>query len=68
MSLIPNDWKNLLRTETSQKSLFKIFCCNNNVTRKVKDFHKEIKKFNKEIYPSIQSNSAKYNKYFKFFS
>ena len=63
MGLIPNDWKNLLRTETSQKSLFKIFCYNNNVTRKVKDFQKLS---NKEIYLSIQSNSAKYNKYFKF--
>ena len=55
MGLIPNDWKNLLRTETSQKSLFKIFCYNNNVTRKVKDFQKLS---NKEIYLSIQSNSA----------
>ena len=37
---IPNDWKYLLRTETSQKSFLKIFCynINNKVARKVKDF------------------------------
>ena len=63
MGLIPNDWKHLLRTETSQKSLLKIFCCNNKVTRKVKDFKKLSKK---EIYLSLQSNSAKYSKPFKF--
>ena len=65
MGLIPNDWKHLLRTETSQKSLLKIFCYNNKVTRKVKDFQKLS---NKEIYLSLQSNSAKYNKPFKFIS
>ena len=63
MGLIPNDWKHLLRTETSQKSLLKIFCYNNKVTRKVKDFQKLS---NKEIYLSLQSNSAKYSKTFKF--
>ena len=65
MGLIPNDWKHLLRTETSQKSLLKIFCYNNKVTRKVKDFQKLS---NKEIYLSLQSDSAKYNKPFKFIS
>ena len=65
MGLILNDWKHLLRTETSQKSLLKIFCYNNKVTRKVKDFQKLS---NKEIYLSLQSNSAKYNKPFKFIS
>ena len=65
MGLIPSDWKHLLRTETSQKSLLKIFCYNKKVTRKVKDFQKLS---NKEIYLSLQSNSAKYNKTFKFFS
>ena len=39
MGLIPNDWKHLLRTETSQKSLLKISCYKNKVTRKVKDFN-----------------------------
>ena len=43
---IPNDWKHLLRTETSQKSLLKIFCYNNKVTKKVKDLQNSlIKKF-----------------------
>ena len=65
MDLIINDWKHLLRTETSQKSLLKIFCYNNNVTRKVKYFQKLS---NKEIYLSLQSNIAKYNKPFKFIS
>ena len=40
MGSIPNDWKHLLRTETSQKSLLKIFCYNNEVTWKVKDSQK----------------------------
>ena len=65
MVLIPNDWKNLLKTKTFQKSLLKIFFYNNKVTRKVKDFQKLT---NKEIYLSLQSNSAKYNKPFKFTS
>ena len=60
---IPNDWKHLLRTETSQKSLLKIFCYNNKVTREVKDFQKLS---NKEIYFTLQSNSTKYKKPFKF--
>ena len=65
MVLISNDWKHLLRTETSQKSLLKILCYKNEVTRKVKDFQKLS---NKEIYISLQSNSAKYNKLFEFIS
>ena len=40
MGSIPNGWKHLLRTETSQKSLLKIFCYNNKVTWKVKDSQK----------------------------
>ena len=41
-----NDWKHLLKTETSQKSFLKTFCYNNNVTKKVKDFENYlIKKF-----------------------
>ena len=63
MGLIPIDWKQLLRTETSQKSLLKIFCYNNKVTKKVKVLQKLS---NKEIYLSFESNSAKYNKLFKF--
>ena len=38
MELIPNDWKHLLRTESSQKSLLRTFYYNNIGTRKVKDF------------------------------
>ena len=38
MDLTPNDWKHLLRTEFSQKSLLKAFYYNNKDTRKVKDF------------------------------
>ena len=62
MGLITNDWKHLRRTETSQKPLLKIFCYNNKVTKKVKDFQKLS---NKEIYLSLRSNTAKYNKPFK---
>ena len=65
MGSIPNDWKHLLRTETSQKSQLKIFYYNNKVTRKVKDFQKLS---NKEIYFNLSSNSTKYNKPFKFIS
>ena len=65
MDLILNDWKHLLRTETSQKSLLKIFYYNNKVTMKVKDFQKLS---NKEIYFTFQSNSTKYNKLFKLIS
>ena len=46
MGSIPNDWKHLVRTGTSQKSFLEIFCYNNKVTRKVKDFQNSlIKKF-----------------------
>ena len=54
-----------LRSETSQKSLLKIFCYNSKVTRKVKVFQKLS---NKEIYLSLQPNGAKCNKPFKFIS
>ena len=40
MGAIRNDWKHLLRTETSHKSLLKVFCYNNKVSRKVKGFQK----------------------------
>ena len=63
MGLIPNDWKYLVRTETSQKSLLKTFCYINKVTRKIKDFQNLS---DKEIYLSFQFNSVKYNKPFKF--
>ena len=46
MGLTPNDWLERLGTEPSQKSFLKIFCYNNKVTRKVKDFQNSlIKKF-----------------------
>ena len=50
---------------TFQKSLLKIFCYNDKVTRKVKDFKKLS---SKDINWSLQSNSAKYNKNFKLIS
>ena len=66
MGLIPNGWKHLLRTETSQKSLLQFFCYKNNkVTRKVEDFQKLS---NKEVNLNLQSNSAKYKKPLKFIS
>ena len=65
MNLIPNDWKQLLRTETSQKSLLKTFYYKNKGTNKVKDFQKL---FDKEIYFIFQYRSTKYNKPFKFIS
>ena len=49
MNLIFNDWKHLIRTQTSQKSFLKTFYCNNKGTMKVKDFPKLS---NKEIYLS----------------
>ena len=45
---IPNDWKHLRRTETSQKSFTKAFCYNNKVTNKVTKRLSEL--CNKEIY------------------
>ena len=46
MGSVTNDWKHLLRTETSQKSFLKSFYYNNKVARKVKDFQNSlIKKF-----------------------
>ena len=71
MGSIPNDWKHLLRTETSQKSLLKIFCYNNKVTWKVKDSQKLSKR--NFLHPSIKIvlngttfNCTKYNKPFTF--
>ena len=48
-----------------KNSFLKMFCYPNKVTRKVKEFQKVS---NKEIYLSLQSNSAKYKKTFKFIS
>ena len=60
LDLISNDWKHLLRTETSQKFLLNTYYYYNiNGTRKVKDFQKLS---NKETYFTLQSNSTKYNK------
>ena len=44
MGLVPNDWKHLVITETSQKSFLKIFCYNNKVTGKAKDFQNSLRK------------------------
>ena len=55
------DWKHLVRTKTSQKSLLKTFYYNNKGPRKVKHFQKLS---NNEIYFILQSNSTKYEKPF----
>ena len=38
--LICNDWKQILRPETSPKVLLKTFCYKNKDTRKIKEFPK----------------------------
>ena len=65
MDLICNDSEHIFRDKTSQKCLFKTFCYNNQGTRKIKDF---LKLSYEEIYFTLQSNSTKYIKYFKFIS
>ena len=67
MNLIPNDWKQLRRTETSKKSLLKKFSI---FTTTIKTLGKQktsenflIEKF---IYFNLHSNSTKHNKLFKF--
>ena len=65
MDLIPNDWKHLLRSKTSQKSFLKTFYYNNKGTRKLKDFRKLS---NKEIYFILQSNRTRYKNPFNFIS
>ena len=52
MGSILNDWKHLLRTETSQKSFLKNLCYNNKVTWKVKDSQKLSKR--NFLHPSIK--------------
>ena len=67
MDLIPNDWKHLLKAETS-KNLFQklsVHYYKNKDKRNVKDFRKIS---NKEIYFTLQSKSTKYNKPSKFIS
>ena len=63
VELIPNDWKHVIRTKTSEDSLLGIFYCNAKDIRKVKDLQKLS---NKEIYLILQYNNNKYNKPFKF--
>ena len=52
-----SDWKHLLRTENSQKSLFKKLYYNNKGTVKVK-----------EIFFILQFHDIKYTESFKFIS
>ena len=70
MGSILNDWKHLLGTETSQKSLLKIFCYNNKVTWNVKVSQKLSKR--NFLHPSIKivlnSTKSKWYKYNKFIS
>ena len=65
MVLVPSDWKHLLRTETSQKSLLKAFFYDNKGIRKANVSQKFS---NEEMHFTLQSNSSKYNKAFKFTS
>ena len=63
MQLIPNDWMPVLKSKSSQESLFKIFYYNNRGIRKVKNLQKLL---NKEIYFALQNNNENYKKPFKF--
>ena len=63
--LIPKDSIRLLKNETSQESLLKVFYFNNRGTRKIKNFQKLS---NKDIYFTLQNNNEDYNKPFKFIS
>ena len=63
--LIPKDWIRLLKNETSQESLLKVFYFNNRGKRKIKNFQKLS---NKDIYFTLQNNNEDYNKTFKFIS
>ena len=62
MNLIHNDWKHILRNETTQNSFFKTFFNNNQGPRKIKDSQKLS---NTETYFTLQSNNTKYSKPFK---
>ena len=55
----------MLKTETSQQSLLKVFCFNYKGTKKVKNFQKPS---NKEIYFTLQNNNENFNRPFKFIS
>ena len=61
IELIPNNWIQMLKTETSQQSLLKVFCFNYKGTKKVKNFQKLS---NKEI----NNNNENFNRPFKFIS
>ena len=63
--LIPKDWIRLLKNETSQESLLKVFYFNNRGKRKIKNFQKLS---NKDIYFTLQNNNEDYNRPFKFTS
>ena len=55
MDLIPNNWKNLIRNSTYQKSTLKNLYYNNKSTRKAKDLKKLS---NKEVYCSVSLTSG----------
>ena len=65
VDLIPSNWKHILRTKTTQESLFKTFYYNVKGIRKVKNLQKLS---NKEFYVTLQHNHDNYNKPFKFIS
>ena len=62
--IVSNDWKCKIKTKTSQKPFFKIFCFNNIGTRKIKDLQKHS---NKEIDVTLQSDNTT-QKPFQFIS
>ena len=62
MELIPENWIRLLRTETSQQSLFKVFYFNCKGIKKIKNLQKIS---NKEIYFTLQNRNENLNRPFK---
>ena len=55
--IVLNEWKHKIKKETSRKSLLKIFCFSNSVTRKIKDLQNLS---NKEIHIILQSDNTEY--------
>ena len=65
MDSICNDWKHVIRNETSQKSFLETFCYNYQGARKIKSF---LIGSDEKICLILQSNNTKYIKTFKFIS
>ena len=65
IDLVRNDWKHILRNETSQKFLFKTLCYNHQGTWRIKDF---LELCNEKISLTVQFNNNKYIKTYEFIS